>query len=97
MPTHDLEVKNAANYAVKSIAQRSNSLSPYELLEIVLAKAKVRSSISEILFITCFLHFERSISICSAFSPFRTSISSLGFVSFVSTLLLSLSQATCSG
>ncbi|XP_027349764.1 cysteine proteinase inhibitor 6-like [Abrus precatorius] len=40
-PIHAPEVKDAANYAVKSIAQRSNSLSPYELLEIVLAKTKV--------------------------------------------------------
>ncbi|KAK7336400.1 hypothetical protein VNO77_16940 [Canavalia gladiata] len=38
---HDHEVKDAANYAVKSIGLRSNSLSPYELLEIVLAKTKV--------------------------------------------------------
>ncbi|KAJ1404528.1 Proteinase inhibitor I25, cystatin, conserved site [Sesbania bispinosa] len=41
VPIHDPEVKDAANYAVKSIAQRSNSLSPYELMEIVLAKTKV--------------------------------------------------------
>ncbi|XP_041023331.1 cysteine proteinase inhibitor 12-like isoform X2 [Juglans microcarpa x Juglans regia] len=41
VPTHDPEVQDAANHAVKSIQQRSNSLSPYELLEILLAKAKV--------------------------------------------------------
>ncbi|KAF5474304.1 hypothetical protein F2P56_006216 [Juglans regia] len=41
VPTHDPEVLDAANHAVKSIQQRSNSLSPYELLEILLAKAKV--------------------------------------------------------
>nr|WFP52521.1 cystatin [Aristotelia chilensis] len=39
--TNDPEVEDAANHAVKSIQQRSNSLSPYELLEILLAKAKV--------------------------------------------------------
>lgn len=41
MPTHDPEVQDAANHAVKSIQQKSNSLSPYELLEVLLAKAKV--------------------------------------------------------
>ncbi|XP_057437884.1 cysteine proteinase inhibitor 12-like isoform X2 [Lotus japonicus] len=40
VPIHNSEVKDAANYAVKSIAKRSNSLSPYELREIVLAKTK---------------------------------------------------------
>ncbi|XP_038719057.1 cysteine proteinase inhibitor 6-like isoform X2 [Tripterygium wilfordii] len=39
--TSDPEVQDAANHAVKSIQQRSNSLSPYQLLEIILAKAKV--------------------------------------------------------
>ncbi|KAG6769052.1 hypothetical protein POTOM_024667 [Populus tomentosa] len=39
--TNDVEVQNAANHAVKSIQERSNSLYPYELLEILLAKAKV--------------------------------------------------------
>ncbi|KAB1222999.1 Cysteine proteinase inhibitor 12 [Morella rubra] len=41
VPTHDPEVQDAANHAVKSIQQKSNSLSPYELLEVLLAKAKV--------------------------------------------------------
>ncbi|XP_016161830.1 cysteine proteinase inhibitor 7 isoform X1 [Arachis ipaensis] len=41
VPTLDPEIIDAASYAVKSIALRSNSLSPYELLEIVLARAKV--------------------------------------------------------
>ena len=41
MPTDDPEVQDAANHAVKSIQKRSNSLSPYELLEVLLAKAKV--------------------------------------------------------
>lgn len=44
MPVHDPDVKDAASYAVKFIAQKSNSLFPYQLLEIVLAKAKVGSS-----------------------------------------------------
>lgn len=41
VPTNDLEVQGAASYAVKSIQQSSNSLNPYELLEILHAKAKV--------------------------------------------------------
>uniref|UniRef100_A0A2P2ILF9 Cysteine proteinase inhibitor n=1 Tax=Rhizophora mucronata TaxID=61149 RepID=A0A2P2ILF9_RHIMU len=41
VPTNDPLVQDAANHAIKSIQQRSNSLSPYELLEILLAKAKV--------------------------------------------------------
>ncbi|XP_004493324.1 cysteine proteinase inhibitor 12-like [Cicer arietinum] len=41
MPIHDPNVKDAANYVVKYIAQRSNCLSPYELLDIVRAKTKV--------------------------------------------------------
>uniref|UniRef100_A0A5B7A3T3 Cysteine proteinase inhibitor n=1 Tax=Davidia involucrata TaxID=16924 RepID=A0A5B7A3T3_DAVIN len=41
VPTNDPVVQDAAHHAVKTIQQRSNSLSPYELLEILLAKAKV--------------------------------------------------------
>ncbi|KAJ6426032.1 hypothetical protein OIU84_026586 [Salix udensis] len=41
VPTNDLEVQDAANHAVNSIQKRSNSLYPYELLEILVAKAKV--------------------------------------------------------
>ncbi|KAI9082083.1 hypothetical protein K1719_036008 [Acacia pycnantha] len=41
VPVHDPDVKDAASYAVKFIAQKSNSLFPYQLFEIVLAKAKV--------------------------------------------------------
>lgn len=37
----DPVVKDAAHHAVKSIQERSNSLFPYELLEIVRAKAQV--------------------------------------------------------
>lgn len=41
MPPHDPQVQDAANHAVKSLQQRSNSLFPYELQEIVHAKAEV--------------------------------------------------------
>ncbi|XP_022742207.1 cysteine proteinase inhibitor 7 isoform X2 [Durio zibethinus] len=41
VPTNDPQVLDAANHAIKSIQQRSNSLFPYELLEILLAKIKV--------------------------------------------------------
>jgi len=40
VPTYDPVVKGAAYHAVKTIQQRSNSLAPYELLEILLAKVK---------------------------------------------------------
>jgi len=41
VPVEDPVVKDAAHHAVKSIQDRSNSLFPYELLEIVRAKAQV--------------------------------------------------------
>jgi hypothetical protein len=41
VPVHDPVVKDAADHAVKTIQQRSNSLFPYELLEIIRAKAEV--------------------------------------------------------
>lgn len=41
MPPHDPQVQDAANHAVKTIQQRSNSLFPYELQEVVHAKAEV--------------------------------------------------------
>ncbi|KQK03845.1 cysteine proteinase inhibitor 12 [Brachypodium distachyon] len=41
VPVHDPVVKEAASHAVKSIQERSNSLFPYELLEIIRAKAEV--------------------------------------------------------
>ncbi|CAL5434550.1 unnamed protein product [Camellia sinensis] len=41
VPTHDPVVHDAAHHAVKTIQQRSNSLFPYELQEIVHAKAEV--------------------------------------------------------
>ncbi|XXG41314.1 hypothetical protein AAC387_Pa01g1800 [Persea americana] len=41
VPSHDPVVQDAANHAVKTIQQRSNSLTPYELLEILHAKAEV--------------------------------------------------------
>lgn len=39
--TNDPEVQEAAKHAVKSIQQRSNSLFPYKLIDIILARAKV--------------------------------------------------------
>nr|WFP52520.1 cystatin [Aristotelia chilensis] len=41
VPAHDPEVQGAANHAIKTIQQRSNSLYPYELQEIVHANAEV--------------------------------------------------------
>ncbi|KAI3926970.1 hypothetical protein MKX01_032885 [Papaver californicum] len=41
VPANDPAVKDAADHALKSIQQRSNSLAPYELLEILSAKAEV--------------------------------------------------------
>lgn len=41
VPVHDPEVQNAAEHAVKTIQERSNSLFPYELQEIVHANAEV--------------------------------------------------------
>ncbi|KAJ8759838.1 hypothetical protein K2173_009939 [Erythroxylum novogranatense] len=41
VPTNDPEIQDAAVHAIKSIEQRSNSLFPYELLQILIAKAKV--------------------------------------------------------
>lgn len=38
---NDPEVQEAAKHAVKSIQQRSNSLFPYKLIDIILARAKV--------------------------------------------------------
>lgn len=41
VPVQDPVIKDAAHHAVKSIQERSNSLFPYELLEIIRAKAQV--------------------------------------------------------
>ncbi|KAL6980967.1 hypothetical protein U1Q18_022603 [Sarracenia purpurea var. burkii] len=41
VPVHDPVVQDAADHAVKTIQQRSNSLFPYVLLEIIHAKAEV--------------------------------------------------------
>ncbi|KAL8144478.1 hypothetical protein V2J09_017510 [Rumex salicifolius] len=38
---HDPEVQNAANHALKTLQQRSNSLFPYELEEVADAKAEI--------------------------------------------------------
>lgn len=41
VPVHDPVVQDAAHHAVKTIQERSNSLLPYELSEIVHANAEV--------------------------------------------------------
>lgn len=41
VPVHDPIVEEAAEHAIKTIQQRSNSLLPYELQEIVHANAEV--------------------------------------------------------
>ncbi|KAL3839940.1 hypothetical protein ACJIZ3_024531 [Penstemon smallii] len=41
VPVHDPVVQDAANHAIKTIQQRSNSLFPYELKEIIHANAEV--------------------------------------------------------
>lgn len=41
VPVHDPVVQDAAHHAVKTIQQRSNSLFPYELTEVVHANAEV--------------------------------------------------------
>ncbi|KAH7511491.1 hypothetical protein JRO89_XSUnG0198200 [Xanthoceras sorbifolium] len=41
VPVHDPEIQHAADHAVNSIQQRSNSLLPYVLQEIMHAKAEV--------------------------------------------------------
>lgn len=45
MHPHDPQVQDAANHAVKSLQQKSNSLFPYELQEVVHAKAEVSSDL----------------------------------------------------
>ncbi|GKU91406.1 hypothetical protein SLEP1_g5286 [Rubroshorea leprosula] len=47
VPTHDPVVQDAANHAVKTIQQRSNSLLPYELKEIVHANAEVMNDLAK--------------------------------------------------
>lgn len=39
--TNNLEVQEAAKQAMKSLQQKSNSLFPYKLIDIILARAKV--------------------------------------------------------
>lgn len=45
MPIDDPQVQDAANHAIKTIQQRSNSLVPYELHEVADAKAEVSALI----------------------------------------------------
>nr|DAD42982.1 TPA_asm: hypothetical protein HUJ06_001212 [Nelumbo nucifera] len=47
VPAHDPIVQDAANHAVKTIQQRSNSLAPYELLEVLHAKAEVIEEVAK--------------------------------------------------
>ncbi|KAH8522716.1 hypothetical protein Peur_041215 [Populus x canadensis] len=47
VPVHDPSVQDAANHALKSIQQRSNSLFPYELQEVVDANAEVEDDSSK--------------------------------------------------
>ncbi|KAE8689549.1 Cysteine proteinase inhibitor 6 [Hibiscus syriacus] len=48
VPTHDPVVQDAANHALKTIQQRSNSLMPYELKEIVHANAEVAEDFAKL-------------------------------------------------
>lgn len=41
MPVHDPVVQDAAKHVLKTLQQRSNSLYPYELQEVVHAKTEV--------------------------------------------------------
>lgn len=45
VPAHDPEVQDAANHAIKTLQQRSNSIFPHELQEILLAKAEVSQNL----------------------------------------------------
>jgi len=45
VPTNDPNVKEAAEHALKKLQQSSNSLTAYELSEIVSARAEVDSSL----------------------------------------------------
>ncbi|CAM8963915.1 hypothetical protein QQ045_004497 [Rhodiola kirilowii] len=47
VPAHDPEVQIAADHAIKTIQQRSNSLAPYVLQEIVHAKAEVNEGVAK--------------------------------------------------
>ncbi|KAK1293702.1 Cysteine proteinase inhibitor 12 [Acorus calamus] len=47
VPAHDPVIQDAANHAVKAIQQRSNSLVPYELLEILHSKAEMLEGLAK--------------------------------------------------
>ncbi|KAJ1377479.1 Proteinase inhibitor I25, cystatin, conserved site [Sesbania bispinosa] len=47
VPTQDPQVQDAANHAIKTIQQRSNSLVPYELHEVADAKAEVIDDVAK--------------------------------------------------
>ncbi|CAI9100999.1 OLC1v1038213C1 [Oldenlandia corymbosa var. corymbosa] len=48
VPVHDPIVKDAADHALKTIQQRSNSLIPYELHEIVHANAELNEELTKL-------------------------------------------------
>ncbi|XP_010245150.1 PREDICTED: cysteine proteinase inhibitor 12-like [Nelumbo nucifera] len=48
LPAHDPVVQDAADHAVKTIQQRSNSLAPYQLLEVLHAKAEVIEEVAKL-------------------------------------------------
>ncbi|MFS7931716.1 putative Cystatin domain-containing protein [Helianthus anomalus] len=47
VPVHDLVVQDAANHVLKTLQQRSNSLYPYELLEVVHAKVETAEGLAK--------------------------------------------------
>lgn len=47
VPTHDPQVQDAANHAIRTIQQRSNSLVPYELHEVSDAKAEIIDDVAK--------------------------------------------------
>lgn len=61
---HDPVVKDAANHAVQAIQERSNSLFPYELVEILQSKAEVKKSCLSDLFSEQFLWMENEMEFC---------------------------------
>jgi hypothetical protein len=48
VPAHDPQVQDAANHAIHTLQQRSNSLFPYVLQEVVHAKAEVIDDLAKI-------------------------------------------------
>lgn len=71
MPVHDPSVQDAANHALKSIQQSSNSLFPYNLQEIVHANAEVSSfyqfNFACLLFAICWFELGYGFSNCGTY------------------------------